>query len=278
MNIYLRSFSLILLAALSGCASLPHTTTQRFNSHEVEYAKVVVDGTTPVVFENGLGGRLEYWKEVFPYIAKDNTAFAYNRPGYGDSEATDTSRDGEHVVDELREHLRHNGLQPPYILVGHSLGGLYMQHFIRRYPDEVAALVLVDSTHPHQFKGKGAMENWPAWFRLLLKAWLSAAENNEFAAINTTGEAVLAMRPATGIPVIILSAKEPLKEHSELADDANEKRKDLLRLHPGAEQRWIDSGHGIPLEKPDAVITAIRDAIRLANTQAKTQKNGFHLH
>ena len=48
------------------------------------------------------------------------------------------------IVEELRRNLKHKGLSPPYILVGHSLGGLYMQLFARRYPQEVSGIVLVD--------------------------------------------------------------------------------------------------------------------------------------
>ncbi len=59
----------------------------------------------------------------------------------------------------------------------------------------------------------------------------------------------------------ILSAAEPLKDSGEMADDANWKRKDLARLYPGATQIWVESGHGIPLEKPEAVIAAIRKII-----------------
>ena len=73
----------------------------------------------------------------------------------GRSDPADSPRDGGHVVDELRALLSAQDLKPPYVLVGHSLGGLYMQLYARRYPDEVSALVLVDSTHPNQFKGAG---------------------------------------------------------------------------------------------------------------------------
>lgn len=204
---------------------------------------------------------MDYWTKVFPEISKNTTAFAYNRPGYGASDPVSSLRDGKHIVEELRLLLRSRGLNPPYILVGHSLGGLYMQLFARRYPDEISALVLVDTTHPEQFKGAGSTENWPAWMRVMLGVVISSVAKEELNAINDTGEEVLRLPPFTGKPVVVLSALQPMKEKSALADDANEKRKDIARLYPGSKQIWVDSGHVIPLEKPEAIISAIREIL-----------------
>jgi pimeloyl-ACP methyl ester carboxylesterase len=65
----------------------------------------------------------------------------------------------------------------------------------------------------------------------------------------------------SGKPVIVLSARQSMNEKGALADDANEKRKDIARLYPGSVQIWVDSSHGIPLEKPEAVIAAIRQIL-----------------
>lgn len=51
-----------------------------------------------------------------------------------------------------------------------------------------------------------------------------------------------------------------------VADDANAKHQDIARLYPGSEQIWVDSGHGIPLEKPEVVIAAIREALLLSHS------------
>lgn len=252
---------------IQGCASLPDAHTERLGEQRVEYA-LSGQGTPVVVFENGLGGTMDWWAKVFPEVAKDTTAFAYNRPDYGDSAPATTPRDGDHVVAELRTALRDLGLRPPYVLVGHSLGGLYMQLYARRYPDELAALVLVDSTHPDQLKGAGAKENWPAWARAGFNLLATNTAQAELAGVNATGAVVLALPPPATKPVIILAALRPMENHTALADDANAKRRDLARLYPGAEVRWVDSGHGIPLDAPDAVIAAIRDVLRLVRVAA----------
>lgn len=260
MRIFSKCFGILLVVLVSGCASLPNATTEKISDRKVEFALTRHD-TTPVVFENGLGGKMEYWKKVIPEISNDTTTFVYHRPGYGKSDLVSTPRDGTHVVDELRILLKSKGLNPPYVLVGHSLGGLYMQLFARRYPNEVSALILVDSTHPEQFKGKGSPDNWPSWFHVAFSLMTSSVEKEEMNKINETGEAVLSLPSFTGKPVMILSASQPMKNKSELSDDANEKRKELARLYPGCKQVWVDSGHVIPLEKPESVISAIREVM-----------------
>ena len=253
--------ALLLFATLiSGCASLPNATTDQVDKRRVEYA-LTQNGGQAVIFESGLGGTMDWWAKVFPEISKDTTAFAYNRPGYGKSDPASTPRDGKHIVDELRSLLRSKGLNPPFVLVGHSSGGLYMQLFARRYPNEVSALVLVDSTHPAQLKGAGSPENWPAWLRVAFGVATSAVAKEELNAINVTGQDVLGLPTFVGKPVIVLSALQPMKEKSALADDANEKRKDIARLYPGARQIWIDSDHAIPLKNPESVISAIREVL-----------------
>jgi len=256
----LKGITVPWLVLLTGCASLPNATTETINDRHTEFVLIQHD-TVPVVFENGLAGRMEWWEKVIPEISKDVTVFAYNRPGYGNSDPVSTPRDGWHIVDELRRLLRSKGMKPPYILVGHSLGGLYMQLFARRYPDEVRALILVDSTHPKQLEGEGSLDKQSFWVRGLLGILVTGAAKEELDLLPQTGEQLLRLPTLLNKPVFVLSASGPMQEHSPLADDANAKRKDIARLYPGSKQIWVDSGHDIPLEKPEAVVSAIRQAL-----------------
>ena len=249
-----------LFLVLSGCASISGVTTSSLDGRNVEHI-VAGHGAPAVVFENGLGGRLQWWAKVIPVVAQETTVFAYNRAGTGTSTEASGPRDGNAITEELRRNLREKGIPPPYVLVGHSLGGLYMQLYARRYPEDVAGLVLVDSTHPEQLKGTGAKDNWPTWLKLMFDISLSSAASKELEALAATGAAMLALPPLIGKPVVVLSAQQPMSETSELARDSNAKRIDILRLHPGAKQVWVDSGHVIPLEKPDAVIAAIHEVL-----------------
>lgn len=253
--------SVLLLS--SGCATLGKTTIYNGDDGQKIECLVLENNASmgTVVFENGLGGTMNSWVKVIPEISKSATVFAYNRPGYGGSDYPYTPRDGEHITAELKKLLAAKGLKAPYILVGHSLGGLYMQYFARRYPNEVKALILVDSTHPKQFEGIGSPDKWPWWLRTGFAIALNNAQEEEFNLIGKTGESVLALPPPTQTKVIVLSASKPLDEKSELADHANKLRKEITSLYPDSKQIWVDSGHNIPLEKPEVVISAIKEVI-----------------
>jgi hypothetical protein len=257
---YLFMPALLACSVLVACAGLPGSQTKLIDARQTEF--VARSGPAPVVvFENGLGARMEWWSKVLPSIESDAAYFAYNRPGYGNSAPAETPRDGIHIVQELRAALLSEGKKPPYVLVGHSLGGLYMQLFAREYPQDVAALILVDSTHPKQLDGAGAIDKQSIWVRGVVGALITGTAKEELDLLPRTGEQVLALPTFTGKPVVVLSASEPMKQVSELARFANEKRSDIARMYPGAKQVWVASGHAIPLEAPEAVILAIREAL-----------------
>lgn len=103
------------------------------------------EGANTVVFESGLGDGWSDWDKVANDIADDARVFAYSRPGYGKSDDPATARDPSQIVDELRGLLITQGFSPPYVLVGHSIGGTYMELFAKSHPEEVDAVVLVDA-------------------------------------------------------------------------------------------------------------------------------------
>ncbi len=258
---------LILVLCIGGCSTLAGDAADTAAGARHE-SVVAGQGVPVVVFENGLGGTLDWWAKVWPEAARATTVLAYNRAGYGNSEAATQPRDGAHIVEELRALLQARKLPPPYVLVGHSLGGLYMQLYARQYPREVAALVLVDATHPEQLRGAGDPQTWPTWLKLTFGMLTSDTAKQELAALDATGQAVLGLPVDPAVPVWVLSALGPMAQSSALADDANRKRAALATLYPGARQVWVDSGHGIPLEKPQAVVTAIRESIHEALRKA----------
>jgi len=114
------------------------------------HAQGPVGSFPTVILEGGAGLGSVSWGWVQPRIAQTTRVVAYDRAGIGWSDPGPAPRDGEHIATELHAALAVAGINPPYVLVGHSFGGLYVRIFADRYPDEVAGMVLVDSTHPDQ--------------------------------------------------------------------------------------------------------------------------------
>jgi len=103
-------------------------------------------GSPTVVLEPGLGGTSMGWAWVTPAVTTDTRVCVYDRAGRGWSEATDDPQHGANVATDLHTLLQRGHEPGPYVLAGHSFGGLYIRSFAAQYPDEVAGMVLVDST------------------------------------------------------------------------------------------------------------------------------------
>ena len=102
-------------------------------------------GAPTVVMDSGAGGNVLDWQLVQPEVAGFARVCTYDRGGAGWSEPSAQPRTSEQFVEELHALLGNAGVQGPYVLVGHSLGGTNMQLYASQYPDEVAGMVLVDS-------------------------------------------------------------------------------------------------------------------------------------
>ena len=105
-------------------------------------------GRPPVVLEAGMGQGASSWEALLEAVAAFTQVVAYDRAGVGASEAAPTPRSGPEVVRDLQALLRAVQIPGPYVLVGHSLGGLLVRVYTQQYPDEVAGLVLLDAPHP----------------------------------------------------------------------------------------------------------------------------------
>jgi pimeloyl-ACP methyl ester carboxylesterase len=132
----------------------------------------VGSGST-VVLEAGGGASSAVWRRVQGELASFARVCAYDRAGIGWSDPSSRPPTPTNISEDLRHLLERDGLAGPYVLVGHSLGGLYVQAFAFRYPDLVAGLVLVDSPHPDQAR-RNPPEVGRAMGRLALMARLGS--------------------------------------------------------------------------------------------------------
>jgi pimeloyl-ACP methyl ester carboxylesterase len=115
-------------------------------------------GTPVVVFESGLdvGGSLA-WSRVHHAIAGFTRACVYDRAGIMWSDPHDGPQNGELIAQDLHAVLGKAGERPPFVLVGHSLGGPYVMTYTKYFGSEVAGIVFVDASHPDQAKRLNAV-------------------------------------------------------------------------------------------------------------------------
>jgi pimeloyl-ACP methyl ester carboxylesterase len=109
-------------------------------------------GPVTVVFDSGLGGYGNDWGDVQPKLTEFVRACSFDRAGFGWSDPGPLPRDSRSETADLHSLLTKAGERGPFVLVGHSLGGLNAQLYTLEFPDEVAGLVLVDSAHPEQWE------------------------------------------------------------------------------------------------------------------------------
>jgi pimeloyl-ACP methyl ester carboxylesterase len=105
-------------------------------------------GSPTVVLEPGAGEMSSNLGWIAPAVARETRVCVYDRAGRGWSEPASTAQDGAQIATDLHTLLQRGHVPGPYVLAGHSFGGLYVLTFAARYPEEVAGMVLVDSTAP----------------------------------------------------------------------------------------------------------------------------------
>ena len=141
-------FALLSIVALAAaCSSRIPARVEVIDGHQVEIATAGEGGPATVDFESGQGEDWTHWDEVASEVARHTRIFAYSRPGTGASGPATTPRDPKTIVEELRALLASQGYGQPYVVVGHSMGGGYMELFAKSHPDEVVGAVLVDPRH-----------------------------------------------------------------------------------------------------------------------------------
>jgi len=112
---------------------------------------IPVPGRPTVVMEGGNAESCLTWALVQPEVARFTRACTYDRAGLGWSERSPKPRTATNIVEELHTLLATVGEEPPYVLVGHSIGGMFVRLYAHRYPDQVTGMVLVDAAHEEQY-------------------------------------------------------------------------------------------------------------------------------
>ena len=238
-------------------------------------------GSPTVVLEAGLGGSSNGWVKVMPEVATFTRVCAYDRPNEGASDAAPRRiiqagagpfialRNGHDVINDLHTLLFKAGEVGPYVLVGHSLGGLYSILYANAYPKEVVGMVLEDSVHPDQLIMRAKIGG-PVFARREHESLMQNEEGADIDAILAEGKAI---HWHTGMPLYVLCAAPgtfPTNNTDGLTEEQwdrlqkvhREWEEDLARL--SSDSKFVvaeKSGHFIHRDQPDIVIDAIRSVV-----------------
>jgi pimeloyl-ACP methyl ester carboxylesterase len=222
-------------------------------------------GSPTVVIDTGSGETYEGWLPLINELAQETRVCAYDRAGYGQSEPGPLPRDAGREADELRLLLQKAGVKSPYVLVGHSLGGINAQVFAGRYASLVAGAVLIDPTPLGWIAGDAFPE-------------LHAQFDQQAAALESQGEALrrssdpkevaganfMAAIPSFGdMPLTVIASTAPNPQFGASAEAFQRywiaQSEELARKSTrGVFIRAEGSSHHVHLDAPQLIIKAVR--------------------
>ena len=245
---------------------------------------VVVDQGQGLSIERSFGRSSPIgWTKVFQEVQKTTRIIMHDRAGLGSSDPAPGPRTSVEMVQDLRAVLAAAQVPPPYVLVGHSIGGFNVRLFAGRYLDEVAGMVLVDSSHPDQIQNFASVlppETTDETNSLnLLRRGPDIALSTEAIDFRACAEQVRGIRTIGLKPLVIVSQSPQALGPPNIPPAVWEKMRitwsrmqtDLLELSGLATQVVaIHSGHQIQVEEPALVVGAILDVLRGA--QAATPR------
>jgi pimeloyl-ACP methyl ester carboxylesterase len=264
-------------------------------------------GSPTVLLEAGLDPSGSFsWRRVLPDIAVTTRVCTYDRAGILWSEPRPGPRDAHRIADELHALLAAASEPPPYVMVGHSFGGLLVRVFDRRFRGEVFGFVLVDSAHPAGIYRMPleAIASEPAPLRLLTSKFLAATgvarlragppknpaqayAHSSMLAAQDEGRAFresCVQAAATGKldnrPLVVLTAGHipPPSDMSEKTQNVFHEvrlalQAELAMLSTNADQRVSSrAGHFVQLDDPAAVVTAVGDVVTAARAGTRVRK------
>lgn len=253
-------------------------------------------GSPAVILDAGHGDSWLTWQKVQPRIAEFTKVCSYDRAGMGWSDPSPKPRTSKAVAAELHTLLHRASISPPYVLVGHSLGGMNVRAYSDAYRQDVAGIVLEDSAHPDQMarlpQAIKQLENrYAVFFRVMQDSMPfgiprimgfcdpgATAECSsvsmreiaaELAALDESSAEVRAAGPLGNMPLVVLS-RDPSSATPGLSPDVGKSANEVWRqlqeelAHLSTNSTHliaIGSGHYIHRDKPDLFVGAVRELV-----------------
>ncbi|WP_406685705.1 alpha/beta fold hydrolase [Rossellomorea vietnamensis] len=213
-----------------------------------------------LVMDAGYGDYSKAWDSVIGELSEITEVLVYDRAGLGKSEKSPNRRTSREMVKELKELLCGLNIKPPYILVGHSFGGVNVSVYAHEYPEEVAGLVLVDST-PVNYRERFLPTMTSDFQEAYRKQFVREGNYEEF--MESLGQ-LKEYEETLSMPVLVLSAGK--KDHySEASQELwNDMQRELALISSKGEYVLAkNSAHYIQRDEPQVVIKAVEKLIEL---------------
>jgi pimeloyl-ACP methyl ester carboxylesterase len=228
------------------------------------------NGKPNIVLINGGSGPIEGWMKIIQKISESSSVFSYNRFGVTGSDKPKEPQDGLTIVRTLREALTIAGFEPPFILVGHSLGGLYANLYARLYPNEAAGIVFLESSHPRDLSLNEYQGRTVKAINKVFTMFDSLSSHKQFNEVNFVKETVNQIYQLDDFPEIPVYVITGGQENRMMPEEVRKKRLEnqleLLSLSRNSKHIVAEnSGHFPQLSEPMVVIDTIRDCIKQIN-------------
>ena len=241
------------------------------NNIHMEYQRID-NGSINIVFLNGFRIQYKTWDKVYPELASESSVFLFNRRGVGSSSKATISQDGKTVISEMHAFFSNLALNPPYLLVAHSLGGIFANLYSRVYPDEVAGVVFVDSPHPSEVTEQKTISPPIVLSTVIngiktVEKLFDKFKYSEDECIEETLSQIESAGHFPDIPIGVVSGTEKMPFVPEKAFDIHQRyQRKMLSLSPKSTHYICEeSGHFPQITEPEKVIVAIRNTLNAKN-------------
>lgn len=276
----LSIFATILAVSLGSTAqdadSLPPTQMIDVGGHKLE-ALVHGKGSPTVVIDAGMIGGMELWRPLQARISQHTQTLSYERAGLGESEEGPEPRSALQIAKELRELLTNAGASPPFVVVGHSAGGMFIRVFAATYPNEIAGIVLVDpaTAAVYEHMERTSPARWADYVNEVRQQYNPGPGwYGQWSVLQLSMEQARNSWPLPEVPTIVLTALQPIPGEWPLDSPENmavwlQSHVELLDHIPHAEHVVLpDANHG-SIANEDVLGDSILRVINLANGQSR---------
>jgi pimeloyl-ACP methyl ester carboxylesterase len=217
-------------------------------------------GSPTVVMDSGLNMTMETWGRVPADVADFTRVCTYNRAGLGYSDSGPKPRTSKTIVNELDALLVKAGVTGPYVLVGHSVGGLNVRLYASEHPDKVVGMVLIDASDENEYQRLAALKSGAEKEKYLQH---EGGGNYEGVDLLASAEELRGAAPIHAMPLLVLTARRREQQNTEEAQMIEQMQADLAKLAPNSKQIIAEnSGHFIQLDRPFLVTDSILSVVR----------------